>query len=480
MIVWYWSTGWSPGWISGLILAAYLPIALAVTIHVLLRQSNVRAALGWISLAWFSPILGGLIYYVFGINRVARRAGKLDRPSSPHALSFAIDPLSEKPPNISRLAEIGFEIVGHPVVGGNRVSILRGGDEAYPAMLSAIRDAKASIALASYIFRDDEVGIAFSDALSGARSRGVEICVLLDGIGSGYFRWGALRRLRTKNISAERFLHTWLPWRMPFLNIRNHKKLLIVDGTTGFTGGMNIGAEYSASRAKGVPVRDIHCRFDGPIVSQLMESFNQDWSFTTDQTLDRDIWWPNIEALGSVFARGISSGPDVEINKLETLLGAALAQARKKVRIVTPYFLPDESLQFALAQASLRGVVIEIVIPEHCDFRLLDWAMRAHLRFFTGVPMTVYETMGPFDHAKLMTVDGEWALVGSSNWDARSLRLNFEFDVECYDGDVISRIDALIDERVSQSRKMDPSRLLAAPNLMRLRDAAARLFLPYL
>lgn len=480
MIMWLLSIAWSPEWIRVVILGAYLVVAIAVTVHALLKQSNVRTALAWIGIAWFSPVLGGLLYYVFGINRVARRAVKLERSETAHARSTAVERLQSKLPNIGLLAEIGREIAGRSVVGGNRVSVLCNGDEAYPAMLSAIRGAKSSIALASYIFRNDEIGRTFIAALAEAKRRGVEVCVLLDGIGSGYFGTAVLRRLRSANISTERFLHSWLPWRMPFLNIRNHKKLLIVDGKTGFTGGMNIGAEYSASHAGGAPVEDVHIQLDGPIVAQLMESFAQDWSFTTDQALDREIWWPAIEPTGSVYARGISSGPDAEINKLETLLGAALVQARKKVRIVTPYFLPDQNLQFALVQARLRGVTIDIVIPEHCDFLFLDWAMRAHLRYMLGDVTAVYASKAPFDHAKLMSVDGEWALIGSSNWDARSLRLNFEFDVECYGEAVTSEIDALIDEKIARSRKLDHRALMQAPKWVQLRDAAARLFLPYL
>jgi cardiolipin synthase len=462
------------------ILVGYLAVAISVTVHALFKQGNVRTALGWIGIAWFSPFLGGFLYYVFGINRVARRAVKLERANIARRRSSDIKGLQSKPQNIGLLAELGLEIAGHPVLAGNRICLFCNGDEAYPAMLAAIKEAKRSIALASYIFRDDEIGRMFIAALAEARSRGVEVCVLLDGIGSGYFSSAVPRRLRAANISAERFLHSWLPWRMPFLNIRNHKKLLIVDGKTGFTGGMNIGAEYSATHAGDAQVEDVHVQLEGPVVGQLMESFAQDWSFTTDQVLNQAIWWPTVEPAGSVYARGISSGPDAEINKLETLVGAALVLARRKIRIVTPYFLPDQNLQFALAQAKLRGVTVDIVIPEHCDFAFVDWAMRAHLRHLLGELTVVYASRAPFDHAKLMTVDGQWSLVGSSNWDVRSLRLNFELDVECYGEPVTAEIDALIDEKISRSRKLDQHALMQVSRWAQLRDAAARLFLPYL
>lgn len=477
--MWFLTSIWSFKLVQVALVAIYLVVAITVTVHVLLKQSNVRTALGWTSVAWISPLLGGFLYYVFGINRVVRRAVKLDRFG---AISGSIDQtalLKSKSPNIDMLAQIGAKITDTPVVSGNRITVLQGGN-AYSAMLSAIDQAQHSIALASYIFRNDEIGRAFADALIRAQKRGIAVRVLLDGIGAGYFWPVILRRLRMAGVPAERFLHTWVPWRMPFLNIRNHKKLLIVDGQTGFTGGMNIGAEVVESLGRGASITDVHVELEGPIVGHLMESFAYDWSFTTDEILNEDIWWPNIGTHGSVYARGISSGPDVIIDKLEILLGAALAQARTRIRIVTPYFLPDESLQVAIAQARLRGVVVDIVIPEKCDVALLNWAMRAHLRFFVEKSAFVYTSPAPFDHAKLMTVDGEWSLIGSSNWDARSLRLNFEFDVECYSKSVTAEVDALIDERISRSQKLDLDTLMSVPKHIQIRDAASRLLLPYL
>jgi cardiolipin synthase len=281
-------------------------------------------------------------------------------------------------------------------------------------------------------------------------------------------------------VRAARFLHTWVPWRMPFLNMRNHKKLLVVDGVVGFTGGLNIGAEYGARAPSDNYVDDVHARVTGPVVRYLTETFARDWSFTTGETLDEGIWWSPLDSAGLVFARGIRSGPDADIDKLETILSAALAQASTRVRIVTPYFLPDERLLFAIAQAHLRGIVVEILIPSQTDYFFLDWAMRAHLRFFEGAPAGNYFSPAPFDHAKLMTVDGEWCLIGSSNWDIRSLRLNFEFDLECFDRALAAEIDAIIDSRISRSHKFDPVALQSVPKWVRCRDAAVRLLLPYL
>ena len=463
-----------------LALAVHVLIAGIVTAHVLLRKSDIRAALGWIGVAWLSPLLGGLLYYLFGINRVTRRAMLFETHESGWKGAVApAEPMAVLD-NIVALAEIGHRVTGIPLTAGNRVALLHGGDEAYPEMLTAIRNARRSIALASYIFRYDAIGRAFTEALMHARRRGVAVRVLLDGMGAGYICPVALRHFEAEEIPSAQFLHTWLPWRMPFLNMRNHKKLLIIDGTIGFTGGLNIGAKNSARRTSQGSIDDIHARIEGPVVGQLMETFARDWSFTTGEALDQDIWWPSLESAGPVFARGIRSGPDADIYKLEAILATALAQARTRVRIATPYFLPEQRLQFAISQAQLRGVSVDIVIPGRSDYFFLNWAVRAHLRNFGGLPGNVYFSHLPFDHSKLMTVDGEWSLIGSSNWDTRSLRLNFECNLECYDSALTAQIDALIDQKISRSQKCGSDDLFRAPKWVQLRDAAVRLLLPYL
>lgn len=470
--------GLSSGPAEILFFVAQVLIAGAVTVHVLLRKRSVRAAMGWIGVAWLSPLIGGLIYYLFGINRVTRRALNLGKRARGGTISLPVR-LAESP-NIETLAGVSLRVTGNPLTAGNTISLLRGGDEAYPAMLAAIRAARQSIALTSYIFRNDTVGRSFASALIEARARGVAVRILLDGVGVGYILPAILRQLQRGGVPAARFLHSWAPWRMPFLNMRNHKKILIVDGTIGFTGGLNIGAENSARLSGKDHVDDVHARIAGPVVRQLMETFARDWSFTTGELLDQAIWWPEAASKGSILARGIASGPDADNDKLETILGAALSQARSRIRIVSPYFLPDQRLQFAMAEARLRGVVVEIVIPEISDFHFMDWAMRAHLRFNPGLPPAVYLNPPPFCHAKLMTLDQEWCLIGSSNWDTRSLRLNFEFDLECYDRTLTAELDSLIDQKIVQSRKLSDEELMSAPTWKQLRDAATRLALPYL
>jgi len=178
--------------------------------------------------------------------------------------------------------------------------------------------------------------------------------------------------------------------------------------------------------------------------------------------------------------RGISSGPDDDDATLETILAAAVGSAKRRLRIVTPYFLPDHRLMSDIALAAIRGVTVDLIIPAHSNYRILDWAARSHLGFFAVPGINIYLTPLPFDHSKMITVDGLWCGLGSHNWDLRSLQLNFEFMLECYNAPFASRIDTLIDQKIVHSKILALKQLHERSTRIKLRDSAARLLLPYL
>jgi len=461
----------------------HIALAVGVTAHALLNKRDVRGAFGWIGVVWLSPLVGPVLYYVFGINRVNRKMTRISRDIVPRAIPErgpeAVMP-THLPPNIATINAVAIRATGRPLTGGNAIQVFRGGDEAYPAMLRAIREAQTSIALSSYIFRRDRVGKAFVEALAEAKARGIEIRVLVDGIGSGYFYSAIVGRLRKAGIQTARFMHDFLPWRMSFINLRNHKKLLIIDGTYAFMGGLNLGDENVRRFHRPRPVDDVHFRIDGPVVHQFMVTFAEDWRFATSELLTGPIWWPDIEDCDGCLARAVSSGPDEDFGKIEAIWAAAVGQATERLRIVTPYFLPDGHLMASVMLAALRGVKVELIIPQRTDHVWLDWAMRSHLGFYPVPELDCYATPAPFDHAKLVTVDGRWCSVGSPNWDLRSMRLNFEVLLECYDGRTVALVDELIDERIARAEPLSLPGLAHRPLLVRLRDAAARLMLPYL
>ena len=250
--------------------AAHLVLAALVTAHVLLRKREVASAAGWIGLAWLAPIMGTLLYLMLGINRVQRRARKL-RPSGDRIGEQAPQPAPGGDGHLRPLEHGIGRITGRQLLPG-RVQLYHDGDEAYPPMLAAIAAAERSVSLSSYIFRTDAWGGRFIDALAEAHGRGVAVRVLVDGIGGGWLLSGAYHRLRRRGVPAARFMHSLLPWRMPFINLRSHKKTLVVDGTIAFTGGMNIADENVIATRPRHPVQDTHFRVEGPVVAQIAET----------------------------------------------------------------------------------------------------------------------------------------------------------------------------------------------------------------
>ncbi|HVJ55149.1 MAG TPA: phospholipase D-like domain-containing protein [Aliidongia sp.] len=456
----------------------HLLVAASITAHVLLTKRDIGSSIGWIGIGWLAPFAGGLLYLVFGVNRVTRRAQRL-RPRRPIGGPRHVTPRTEpEDKHLLPLERAALRITQRPAEPGNRIEILHQGDEAYPRMIEAIRAAEHTIALSSYIFRADQAGQGFIEALIDAHGRGVTVRVLLDGIGSGYFHAPAAGRLRRGGVPTAQFMHSPLPWRMPFLNLRTHKKILCVDGRIGFTGGLNIGDENVLERDPRVKVRDTHFAVEGPIVSQLVEAFAEDWLFATGEALDGGGWFPSLHPAGAVTARVVTSGPDEDLEKIEFLALQAIGLADTSLSIMTPYFLPDERMITGLALAAMRGVAVDIIIPAESNHGFMDWAMRAQIGPLLAAGCRIWRNPPPFDHSKLMTIDGAWSLVGSANWDMRSFRLNFELNMALSSPEFAREIEALMAaKRIDRLTGNDLDRR-SLP--VRLRDAGIRLLLPYL
>ncbi len=460
----------------------YFAGATWVTVDAVLRKRQVPTIIGWVGLAWLAPFLGALAYLLFGINRIRRSAQALDlkRDSGAQPAARAGSPFTVAPgafaalhPAFTGLARLGEQVTGNPLLDGHRVEPLLDGDAAYPAMLAAIDAAAASVTLVSYIFDNDAAGEAFLDALVRARARGIEVRVLIDDVGSRYTKPTMVRRLRDAGVPVAAFLPTRVPRLYQYANLRMHRKILVVDGQV-------IRAGHWLTRAPTHPVRCVHFRVDGPVVADMQRAFADDWAFATGERLEGERWFAPVGRRGPVAARGVPDGPDGDIdNILEILLGA-LSVATRRARIVTPYFLPDSEVLRALHVAALRGVDVEIVLPGRSNVPLMDWAMMPQLPELIEKGCRIYFAPPPFDHSKLFVVDGTWSLIGSTNWDARSLRLNFEYNLECYDRELAAAVDAIIDAKIAVSRSVVRDELLALPYAIRLRNGVARLFSPYL
>ncbi|BDG03379.1 phospholipase D-like domain-containing protein [Anaeromyxobacter oryzae] len=459
-----------------------LGVALAASAHAVLHKRDVRAALGWVAIIWFAPAIGAAAYLVFGVNRIRRRAQALRLPDV-RARPEDLPPPARLPPaaeHLRPLVQLADAIVRRPLVAGNSVELLEGGAQVYPAMLAAIDAAELSVTFCTYIFDPGLAGDAFVEALARARERGVHVRVLIDAIGVRY-RWPPIhRRLRKRGIRTELFLPRLTPAWLPFVNLRNHRKLLVVDGRIGFTGGMNVRDDFLPGLGRPAPYVDMQARLEGPVVAHLQSAFAEDWLFTAGEPLEGNTFFPPLPAAGPVIARGVPDGPDEDFETIRWLLLGALAAARSRVRIVTPYFLPDATLVTALNVAALRGVEVDVVLPARSNLPVVHWAQTAQLWQVLERGCRVWFTPPPFDHTKAMTVDGAWSLLGSANWDPRSLRLNFEFDVEAYDPDLATRVDALVDARLAVAKQVTLEEVDRRALALRLRDGVARLFSPYL
>ena len=468
---------------------ASIALAVGLAIGVILRKRNERSAIGWIGVLLLSPPLGSIAFLMFGINRIRRRARimKADHGNhEQHAAAAAADPRTAQ--NIVpadrhyfvRLARLTDRVVNRPLVGGNGFEPLVDGTAAFPAMIDAIDGARRSLVLATYVFRRDEIGGTFVDALARARRRGVDVRVLIDGLGSHYSWPTVVDDLRREGVTTARFLHSFWPWQMPYLNLRSHKKLLLADARVGFTGGMNISGKHAASASRPSIYRDVHFKVEGPILGQLMHVFADDWAFTTGESLDGEHWFPAQEQAGSVHARAITSGPDQDNETIRMTILGAVTQATYRISIATPYFVPDQQMAMALSLAALRGVEVDIVMPANNNLPFVKWASTARMEELIRAGCRLWYSGPSFDHSKLLAIDDAWGLIGSANWDERSLRLNFELNVECYDGSFARALHGLVDAKRDESHPVTLEALRQRTMAVKLRDGVARLFAPYL
>jgi cardiolipin synthase len=466
-----------------------LVIAIAASAHVILHKSDTRAATAWVGLIWLVPFVGAILYVFLGINRIERRARVLK--SGATSFTVPLDAAPRSPADLDRelgserarlieLARVVGNVTQRPLLVGNRVDRLVDGDEAYPAMLAAIQSAKHSISLVSYIFEAKDIGGHFVDALVEARARGVEVRVLIDDVGTRYARPRIHRVLKKRGVPVAKFLPALLPRSFTHFNLRNHCKILVADGRVGFTGGMNIRQGSVLASDPKHPIKDLHFRVVGPVVAQLQTAFARDWAFTTGETLRSRRWFPELEPAGEALSRGVTDGPDRDIDKLHWVFLAAIGAARRSIRIMTPYFLPDPVLMKALHLAAQRGVEVDVIVPEVGNLPVVRWAMWSHYRQVLQYGIRLWLSPPPFDHSKLFVVDGYWSSVGSSNWDPRSLRLNFEFNIECYDDGLGASLEDHVRGRLQDAHLLTTQELDGRSMFQRVRDGTARLLTPYL
>ena len=482
--------------------AIHLLLFAAVSLHVLRHRRRADSTLLWLFVTWSLPVAGALLYAMFGVDRVpkerwrrsvqrhvrlegARKA--LTDEVLPEAYWRSVGgapttPEDEWERELDRpLAALSENF---PLLGGNRITPLLTGDEAFPKMLEAIREAKHHIHLQSFIIGNDEVGREFMEAVAERARAGVRARVLYDRFGSSHALWGGLFRRygRVPNLTIAGWTQSNVFRRQMHLNLRNHRKALVVDGRIGFMGGVNLNADSRSGG--GVPaIQDYHFRLLGPVVQELQFSFLRDWHVMTEEDPERLLsaeHFRRLPAEGQALARVMNSGPSSDLRVAVDVFFNAVNAARKQVFIITPYFLPSEDLLRALRMAALRGVRVYLVVPEKSNHWYTTWAGRAMYEDLLESGVRIFERAPPFIHAKAMTVDDRMAIVGSSNWDIRSLYSNYETTLAVYDSHLVMHLKLLMCEDLHESREVELAAFKRRPISHRYLENACGLLSPLL
>ncbi|MGD9856981.1 MAG: cardiolipin synthase [Planctomycetaceae bacterium] len=459
----------------------YLVTLLLIRWVVLTRRRHPAAAIAWILAIVVLPYVGGLLYVIFGINRVERRAAKIAAASRqihehlPGLDQYRLDcglVLNDQQMRLMNLASDSCETAPTP---GNRIEVLADTNLTLRRIELAIMAAEESLHLEYYIWRPDKTGRRIRDLLIEKARTGVKVRFLYDGIGSLFTSRKFLRPMLEAGIAVVPF-HSGRSLRAKWsINLRSHRKIVIVDGRVGFTGGMNIGDEYLGRNKSLGYWRDTHLQLKGPTVLQLQRVFAEDWYCATGEELTEPERFPEPSMDGDVIAQVVSSGPIGSVRTLHELMFTAINEARERVTLATSYFVPTEPLMMALETAARRGVRVRLLLAGRSAHYWTILAGRSYYEALLHAGVEIHEYKRGIQHAKTLTIDGHWSLVGSPNFDARSLLLNFEVAVAIYDERIAAELEQHYAADLKHARRIllhhweqRPARWVFAENICRL------------
>ena len=475
---------------------------IAVALHALQRRRNASATILWIFTAWSFPLFGPLFYLAFGIDRVPAKGlkkkaanqlmmaqrDKQHNDSGPF-LTRHLDHRADLESITNPLARQLNQAIDalnpeHPLLEGSDIVPLLCGDQAYPLMLDAIRSAKNHIHMQSFIIGRDETGRQFLEELKAKAEAGVKVRLMFDTFGSTHAYLGGLFRKYKKVPNFE--ICGWTqanPLKRQFqINLRNHRKNLIIDGHVAFFGGVNIAVENTSSKTREA-IRDYHFKVEGSLVHELQLSFLRDWYFMTNESIGQLLnpaYFPEIHSIGPVRSRIIDSGPSEAPGLIGEAFFNAIILAQRQILLVTPYFVPSTDLLKALHSAARRGVDVCIVVPEENNHIYAGLASKALYEELLTAGVRIFQRKPPFIHAKAMTIDDTIALVGTANIDIRSLELNYETTVLFEEENAVAKLKLMIHEDIEQSTELNLNIWLQRPASKKLAENLCALMTPIL
>ncbi|MFN7950267.1 MAG: cardiolipin synthase [bacterium] len=468
-----------------LITAVYVP-------RVLLRKSEPGATLAWLIVILLFPYAGLLLYTLLGSSRIQRRRAARRESDERIERELAVlleptatesEPCAPEPWMDANLFRVARNLGLGRGTAGNEVILHADGPQAFAAMLTAIQGARHHVHVEFFIFRHDRTGQRVLDALVAAARRGVEVRLLVDAVGLAMTRTRTsfFRPLRDAGGEFVRFLPLGWVRGWSFFNLRNHRKLLVIDGETAFTGGMNVGDEYAGRRRRFTrPWRDTMVRIRGPAARALQAVFARDWYFAIEKNLAEPRYFPDPGSAGNDIVQVVQSGPDDSLLRLHRHTLALIQVARERLYILTPYFIPDLALASALALAALRGVDVRIMLPRRSNHLLVKWAGRSFYEELLETGVVIHEFDEGMLHAKAIVVDGIVTSVGSANMDIRSFRLNFELNTFVYGAAFAAQIEEVFVRNALASRRVDPAEFARRSVWLRFAETTARVLSPVL
>lgn len=429
---------------SLLVTTVYMLIAVATVVHVLLDNRQPAKTMAWVLVIMFVPVVGIGLYLFFGVNTRRERLisqRSLDQLTKRSMLGYVEQHDLQLPATYRPVIDLFVNQSMSLPFKDNRFTIHTSGHQFFTALLAAIGSARSHIHLDIYIFDDDALGQLVADALVDKARQGVEVRIIYDDVGCWNVRRSFFERLREEGIEVVPFLPVRFPTFTRKVNYRNHRKLIVIDGTTGFIGGMNIALRYVKGRRHGSPAhqpwRDTMLQVSGPVVWSMQRTFLVDWYFVDRTQLSDRKYYPKSAAdaayPGGALAQVVTSGPNSPYPEIMQGFVRIILAARRYIYIETPYFLPTEPVLFALKTAAVAGIDVRLLVPLHGDAHFTEWAGRSYLReaLDAGVRVSLYDA--GFLHSKLMVVDDALSTCGSTNVDFRSFENNFEANIFIYD-----------------------------------------------
>ena len=476
------------GWALPAVLGHLLELVLLRWV-LLNTDRSPSAAVAWILAIVFLPVLGPLAYLTFGMNRAESRRAARRRAEATADAELGQTPADapgvrrpDLPPPGRELARLGEAVGGHPWTAGNRVEVITDTNRTLGLIAQAIEQARETIHLEYYIWQPDKTGRHLRDRLIARARDGVKIRFLYDAFGSMLLRRRFLKPMIDAGIEVAAFAPGNTFWDRWSLNLRSHRKIVVVDGRTAFTGGMNIGDEYIGKRKKFGYWRDTHARLTGPAALQLQRVFADDWFYSTGHLLDDPALMPEPATDGPDTAQIVAGGPVAEPRPFHALMFSAIGAAERSVELTTSYFIPTDPLAMALEAAALRGVDVRILVPGRSAHLMpfTVWAGRAYYGRLLKAGVKIHEYDRGILHAKTLVIDDAWSLVGTPNYDNRSVSLNFEVAVALFGAAAAAGLHEQFERDLRDARPVTHATRERVRPLMRATENFCRLFAPIL